>query len=300
MESRKRISGSGIAQILALLAFVPATSYPLGLLVLAVQLNHAYSSHMPSSVFEASLVSKTLVFWLGFRAICEALSSEETNLIWMSIGLLLGGLLGLADYWLGRRRQGRRSQSTSATSELDDTASRVARLGFLLPRNKARHKDPSQETGDDSRTPIMTSPPYPVISFVATFIIAYAAISLALDVVAALRHPTNQHSATLVLSASLTCGLIVFGALILIDKISLLVALLAIVTVYFGVLASAIVLASESTPQLPSTIIQRSNGQNLHGQFISHSDGHWFVVDQNGDLQAVPDRSVEQVTILGH
>ena len=283
MEHQRLISLGSLTQVLVLLALIPATMYPLGLLILALQLGHTYSQSISTAFGSALLVSKPEVLVVGVDSIFASIVATPLGVVTAALvaldAIFVLGMLELRNRRFRALRPPYSSISYGEVASSVQTRRRYEMISASIPRS----------IRDLGRHRLSVFALYIIFMIVGELYIAFTKRD----------HLTMEYVSQLILIPPYFMFLVTTHVLLMIRRLkNKLVGVLCLVI--FGFVAvTAILQAAPLSPDLSRVIVDRPDGSAAAGRLLAHSDGYWYVFNSDGDLNAIRDDSVEHVTILG-
>lgn len=271
-----------LTQVLAFLALIPATMYPLGLLILALQLSDSYSHEFFTSFSAAQLVSKPSVLALGVHSIYNSVVANPELALF---AFLMAFVAVNAYLWQSLNGYLRRAPEfpLSPTPNLH-----VATAVHMAAKLQQRA---------DSRPPSRVASPRGRFSLLMGALGVLEIANLLLTDKFAF---TSKFWADVIVWMSVViCSVALME---LRDAEMLSHRWISVVSIFFvlAIFAATVIRSAPQRPNLADSSFSDQSGTTVSGKLLAHSDGYWYYFDNSGELIALRDDAVKHVTILGH
>lgn len=301
MQRERSITLGKVSQLVALLIAIPAIAYPLGLLVMSLQLNRTYTHDFSTAVAEASLVSKTQILWLGLRAIADVLFLNPIivlcllTILCLSVAIKAWFLAIYRFIFLYKESRSRGTGIGPATEDqIRSTLFLPKTLGTRLALLERFRWIPGDEVSDHFRAIVGTD-------FFGRLARKYWYILLVGLIAPPVALAVFPSFSVLVFTILLFMTIILFYGIALIERSYSLYQRftnIVLVSLLMTMLILSAVYAARSKPSLPLVELTYNSGPAITAELLTYSGGHWYVFNSEGDLLVVNDNIVASVRIM--
>ncbi len=305
-EDKVRSSSTrNIAEALAIYAAVPtATMYPLGLLVLWLQISYSYGESLSSAWFAANLVPPAALVGMGITAVWDLLNELKYILLLLIIaGSIVAFPRRKKRYGALEKRYGALEKLLKDVEEQQDLEKRRAHLEKAKEENERLKRDVSRSVRDVSRGVRIPLLDYYWLG--PRWILVLVGLLILYMVVGWVFLATRGHWAEA--AASIILLLSSLGALIVLVKDGFEAEktgfqrrrwfLRGLAITFLGVLVASIVESGIRDPMLPKVLI--TNGtDSMEATLLTHREQYWYVFDEDEQFRAIPEEGVGEVRFV--
>ena len=285
-------------EVALLLAAIPATLYPLGLVILALQFDNAFTHDFSTALYAASLAPKTTVLWLGLKSLYVVAAA---NVFISCITVITSTFLFINSYRLIKLYGEIRGLSTDIErqeTELVELTNAILRERISLPRGK--RYVPSVVSIDDvvgnsHRASFDERVHVRRFRAIGGIVASCLFICIAVAIWLAGRSTSSLAAGVYITALSLAIFCSSIGMLQFSKFLQFLLS--GLVAMYLCILMAAVIYSSQTSPSLPWIKLVGPQETIIMGQLVAQSDGKWYVFVDNGDLLTVGDSENVEATI---
>ena len=258
--------------------------YPLGLLILWLQIHKTYSEELAVSWYAANLVPNTVLIGMGASAVWDLLTQPK-YLFYLVI--LLVGWGFIAGFALRQRRRGSNGHSRTATPQISESDFR-------------RYEEA------DFHIPLPPFDLYLLLTKRDAGVLAVLLSIFLLLMVAGWIYLILQGSWIVVASDVVVLGSLISGLLLMVrgsletkaDNASNSRRFLkGFAIAFLGILVSAVLNSGFQPPTLPH-VQMGSDEDPKEGVLLARTEEYWFMFDSEGEFSAIPNDSAGEVRFL--